>query len=284
MATIEEQVLAVVKEPLFNFHDNDLFKPLAERLLNIGAPAIDPLLKLLDKDETRLSERFGIITVLRLLVVSGQTDQVTNSKIADILLTFIENKQDADIEAHKALYAMGPLALQQPQIERIRGFLASDYLPLRSMAISLLGAAKDTESFEVLLSYLKDYQDDRPILAVKAAFALGDLGDERAIAPLLNTLQEYDLERKMSRPVDLRNAARDALMNIGEPAVASLCAALSSASGYEATLILIALRAHGDERALEAVNKLIARTSEHKVKEDAVTTLDWIQKNLKSRT
>ena len=73
------------------------------------------------------------------------------------------------------------------------------------MAASALGMLRDARAVEPLITVLADPER----MSVAAAYALGRLGDARALDPLIAALRDGS--------EDVREAAADALGNLGDP-------------------------------------------------------------------
>ncbi|TAK34258.1 MAG: hypothetical protein EPO21_09935 [Chloroflexota bacterium] len=95
------------------------------------------------------------------------------------------------------------------------GSSAPEHLHLRGRAAMALGQIGETRAVEPLLAVLRDDNSD---VRGSAAAALGKIGDARAVEPLVAALR--------SNSLNVRSKATDALVKIGSPAVEPLTAAL----------------------------------------------------------
>ena len=92
---------------------------------------------------------------------------------------------------------------------------------IRSGAAVVLGEIGDTRAIEPLIPAL---QDKLVVVRANAAEALGKICDTRAVEPLIAALQDNDK--------DVHKIAAEALGKIGSPAVEPLIAALQDSSEY----------------------------------------------------
>lgn len=113
---------------------------------------------------------------------------------------------------------------------------------------------KKDQEIEPLIRALRDRTEERRQMAVQAAHTLGEMGDERAIEPLIEVLQDRDSHW------NVRSAAARALARIGGPRVVEpLIAALKNGVRDAAALALGGL---GDSRAVEPLIAVL-RDVEH---------------------
>lgn len=119
----------------------------------------------------------------------------------------------------------------------------------RAFIIRLLGRTADVRQVEPLIDTLIQ---DTHVLQGAAAEALGWIGDERAVAPLLLFLSEGE-------PSDtLRELAAEALGRIGDRrAVEPLIAALEDSNEWVRRAAAEALGVLGDRRAVEPLSALL---------------------------
>jgi HEAT repeat protein len=106
--------------------------------------------------------------------------------------------------------------------------------------IEKLRARRDVKGLIKALSYQKDYKDN---VHQWAAEALGEIGDARAVEPLIVALKEGY--------TDVRRGAAEALCKIGAPAVEPLIAALKGTNGTVRRDAAESLGKIGDTRAVE---------------------------------
>jgi HEAT repeat protein len=120
-----------------------------------------------------------------------------------------------------------------------------DVLPLidrdktRAIAFYTLGHLRAPEAFEPAMAALAD---DRELVRLRAAQALGRIADTRATPNLIAALNDEMWE--------VRYAAEDSLVALGQPSVKPLRAAFAKASPRSRPHILEALAKLGDKHAL----------------------------------
>jgi HEAT repeat protein len=121
---------------------------------------------------------------------------------------------------------------------------------LRHQAVIELGSMGADEAVEKLLRMLDADDQTREVVA----WALGEISDERAQAPLLAVLADR------SQPADLRGQAAESLGTIDHAAnaVPALIAALGDAEAAVRFFAAFALGGIGDPRALEALDRVAA--------------------------
>jgi HEAT repeat protein/CheY-like chemotaxis protein len=128
--------------------------------------------------------------------------------------------------------------------------------PAQDMWLSWLEQSLDKEYQEIgpLILALLDRAEEKRQMAVQAAHTLGEMGDERAIEPLIEVLQDRDSHW------NVRSAAARALARIGGPRVVEpLIAALKNGVRDAAALALGGL---GDSRAVQPLIAVL-RDVEH---------------------
>lgn len=124
----------------------------------------------------------------------------------------------------------------------LRALLASDEVDARFWALRGLWANGSPEAVKLLIVALEDKAE---MVRSGAAFALGELGDEAAVEPLLQLLIDDASETG--------DHAADALAKIGQPAAAGLIEALQQA---EAGVRVRATRALVPIKSRQAIGPL----------------------------
>ena len=110
-----------------------------------------------------------------------------------------------------------------------------------------LGRTKEIEAVPALIYVL----DKRiTILAAEAAWALGEIGDPRAIRPII-----YRINFAIGNKVMYEG--RHALLKFGEQAVPELISALHAKKAHQREYVIDLLGLIGDERALEPLAKIL---------------------------
>jgi HEAT repeat protein len=111
--------------------------------------------------------------------------------------------------------------------------------------------------------------DDIYYARAGAARALGQIGDVRAVEPLIALLRD---DREYVRWV-----AADALRKLGEGAVGPLVRQLDSDKGRGVEMFALVLGHIGDERGVPVLRELAETHPENYVKQTARRALDMIQ-------
>ncbi|MCC6805761.1 MAG: HEAT repeat domain-containing protein [Anaerolineae bacterium] len=117
----------------------------------------------------------------------------------------------------------------------------------RALLVRILGRSADSARVDMLITYLVK---GSPAIQGAAAEALGYIGDERAIAPLLLLVHDQSNE--------LREIAAEALGRIGnERAFEPLVAMLKDENEWVRRAAVVALGDLGDRRAIEPLSELL---------------------------
>jgi hypothetical protein len=151
---------------------------------------------------------------------------------------------------------MGELAVE-PLIKALED---DDSVNVGRSAAYALGDIGDTRAVEPLIELLWDNSHH---LVDGATSALGNIGDERAVEPLiLLALRTSRVSRSLSsrfprRYDEIREAVTGVLVNFGEPAVEPLIEALVDEDEDVRSYAAEALKAIGGPRAMEVLAKLL---------------------------
>lgn len=113
---------------------------------------------------------------------------------------------------------------------------------LREYTLAALGTLRAPEGFDAMVKALQDTGFERRYIA---AWALGQLGDARGVAPLIAALDDSN--------ETVRRYATRSLIKLDRHAVAPMLAALPHASTRAAGYLIRALGDIGDARAVEAL-------------------------------
>ena len=114
--------------------------------------------------------------------------------------------------------------------------------------LRILGQIGDKRAVEPLIKALKD--DRGHAVRRIAAYALGEIGDKRAVEPLIEMLEDEDQA--------VHRAAEIALKNIGKPAVEPLIEMLSGEDSDVRKSATEVLGWIGDARAVEPLVKMLS--------------------------
>ncbi len=187
----------------------------AQALVNIGEPAVEPLLEALfsENEDVRLYATYAL-------------GQIGDRRASRALLKMFKDEHPLVRQtAAEAIISFGDTSL----IPAITRELSSGNPQVRRQALEVLGRLGDESLVETISSYLSDPE----ILVVKTAIiALGNLGSERACPALSRLLGNRDS--------DVQDALRSAFLNIGEPAAPCLAEILKQkGTAAEASAIVI---------------------------------------------
>jgi HEAT repeat protein len=193
----------------------------AEVLCRIGAPAVEPLIVALEKRNAVAAQVLGKIGDTRSIEALVGALNYADERVRQAAIKALRQIGSPAIErlvallthyesrnwAEDALGQMGGTA-----VEPLVAVLKNSSSNVRASAARALAEIGDIRAVEPLIANLEDVGT--------AAYALGQLGDPRAVEPLINTLGNKDWH--------VRRAAAHALGQLGDPrAVEPLVAALN---------------------------------------------------------
>jgi HEAT repeat protein len=187
----------------------------------------------------------GILLVAGALGVWWWQTGSADRRTRELLIEFSkETQQRKHIAVIRKLKQMGEDAV--PELTKA---LRDNDDMVRYCAVWVLGSTGQTEALERIVELMTD---EAPTVRWLAAVAVGDLGDRRAVYPLITALKEASLP----------SARRTAAMTLGElrdaRAIEPLIAALGDGSSGVRRSAIIALAAIGDSRAVAPIRKLIS--------------------------
>ncbi|MCK4692019.1 MAG: HEAT repeat domain-containing protein [Anaerolineales bacterium] len=174
-----EPLIAAIKE-----ENEDVRQAAVEALVKIGEPAIEPLIAAL-KD---YSVREGAAGVL------GMMGEPALERAVERLIVGLEGEDD-DVRGN-AIEALTEIG--EPAVESLIAALSDKSLNVRRIVVSMTLIKADTMEviphYQDLLAKLNDVLRDKGFTARGAvAGALGEIGDTRAIEPLIAALKDDDL-------------------------------------------------------------------------------------------
>jgi HEAT repeat protein len=227
-----------------------------KRIAEFGTDAIDIILDFVKIDEHNDSTRSAI-------------EYINDPKAVDRLISLLNyrgcfqlyNSHDVQKSVIKALRNIGDPKAVDPLITKSRRPQINDGGDdVRRVAIKALGAFEDIRALNFLIACLKIKEGS---LNESAAEALGDLGDPRAIDPLIALLAEKDLNWMVCEEVV------KALGKIGDTrAVDPLITVYNTRYPYGTveiqSAVVEALGNIGDERAMELLLKVSSENKEIK--------------------
>jgi HEAT repeat protein len=198
----------------------------AKALEKMGKPVVEPLILALKDNNFNI--RWEAADIL---------GAIGDHSAADPLFEAIkdENSVVRTVSA-KSLAKLGDLRAVDPLIELLKSDSAWD----RADAADALGDLNDSRAVEPLISAL---EDEKGFVQESAAKALGKIRDVTAVEPLIQAIKhnsDYAVQEK----------ARDALIDIGEPATDALIVALNDSNKWVRYHAAYSLAYSNDARAI----------------------------------
>jgi HEAT repeat protein len=192
------------------------------------------------------SQAIGQLDVDRILGTGAQC-------YADLLAVAADERVDAEVRA-AACWCLGRLGERQA-VPALVASLQQQDAGVRQAAVGALGELGELASQDALAPLLALLATEANTDVGRAIiYALGLIGDRRALAPLVDVLRDRD------RPALLRAMAAEALADLRDPtAVDPLIAALSDELAEVRFFAAFALGEIGDTRALPALQERIDR-------------------------
>lgn len=164
--------------------------------------------------------------------VAWALGEISDPRAVEPLISMLKKCNSSEIVA-KALTKIGSPAVNS----LINTFINATWSETRGWAVWALGKIRDSQAVAPLISSLND--EDINIRSA-AARILGEFGDPRAVEPLIAALRNED--------GNLRKEAFNALVRIGTPSVEPL---ISQLNQYHSARAVEALGRIGDPRAVE---------------------------------
>lgn len=172
----------------------------------------------------------------------GRGEFIVSKTYESLINQLISEKVECSNMAKRRLIKMGPRV-----VKMLIQSLNSENVKLRCHVAYILGKIKDPRAFESLL--LKAIKDSAQIVRYDAILALGDLGDIRAIEPLIQIM--------LSEDIILSSAAAMALVKIGSPAIPSLIKLLKDMNPKVRAIAANVLGGIGGSDVVEYLSKSI---------------------------
>jgi HEAT repeat protein len=175
-------------------------------------------------------------------------------------------------------------AVREAAEEAIKGFgeSAAEFLipklsvtedsSLRKKIIDLLGRFKANQAVEALIAALKD---EEAHLRIAAVHALGEIGDSRALEPLLEMLNSLEREEENVRET-LRPKIQDSLAKIGIANVPALIKMIEDQPPQVRIDTISALGNLGDSRAVDSLINIVKADENIIVRQAAAEALGMI--------
>lgn len=170
--------------------------------------------------------------------VFGKFHDSSGSPDSSQISTLIEQMKDVTVrtsrDAQEALFEIGAPAVPA-LIEQLKSENPRD----RGQAANVLGRIGDRRAVAPLIQYLED-KSLKSFAKSDAVIALGKIKDPEGIPALMDAL----------RSTDLKEHATEALKNIGEPAFEALLTTLSGTNTAKSAAAALALGEFKDQRAV----------------------------------
>ena len=237
-------LIGALKDP-----DGALRKGASEALVGMGAPAIEPLVRALDDAQLRviagtilgrIGDRSAVEPLIALL--NEASDPVRKAAADTLDLLGWSPEHDEVGAAYWAAKGRWDRCVEvgAPAADVLIGALRHHDSVVRQLAARGLGEIGDARAVEPLIGALKGRED----LRAAAAEALGQIDDARAVEPLVDSLKDAGSS--------VRAAAARALGRLGEPrAVDRLIGCLKDHESIVRQAAAGALGQIGDTRAVE---------------------------------
>jgi hypothetical protein len=223
--------------------------------LNVGEPAIPVLMANLLNEKTAI--RKGVWGMLGMFVKQKKLNEAQKREFMDFLVDeLLSGDEWRPIEVAPVLHDVG----DETVAERVRPLLTGENRSLKIAAIKILGGIGDVEAVDELITLLM--KDPDGYICQVCAIALGEIGDERAILPLIDALDSHssDAKKTVAHDLDLSNKAFHALIRIGEPALDPLLARFRTFyEEYTRRIACFVLGEIGDERAIGPLEALLKK-------------------------
>jgi HEAT repeat protein len=223
-----------------------------ERCVGIGEPAIAPLIAALrfkrvdDPEEWRM--RKAPVDALSKIGIPA---------IPSLIMTLEDDNTDVCRAAVNALSKIG-----KPALEPVMEALGSESFGVCRAAVEVLGKLRDARAVEPLIASLET--SHWYLIRKAAAESLGKIGDARAASALVETLKDDYFK--------VREAASEALVQIGKPAFETLLGALHYREWRVRRSTAKILGRIGDARAVEPLIAVLA-DDDRDVRETAAWSL-----------
>ena len=196
------------------------------RCAQLGAPAVTPLVRVLQDDDP------GAVGALR---------AIGTTAVEPLIAALTAPAEKTRERAAAALCGIGDLRAVEPLIAALG--VPGQHESARNAAAAALGELRDKRAVEPLITALQDTR--LPRVHAAAAKALGTIGDPRAVEPLLAAHH------------DLGDTALGSLAQIGPPAVEPLAAALHDPQTATRLCAVLALRDIGGPRTVEPLTAAV---------------------------
>jgi HEAT repeat protein len=208
-----------------------------------GREAVGPLIRAVSDRDSRV--RTGVVRALGDIGDAGAVEPVMgvlNNRAEDSAVRMVAGLALGDLGDARAVESLRRVCMDVDEAAPVRGGAAIGWAKLQ-----------DEAALEPLLDLSAD---EEPTLRKLAVAALGWLGDERAVEPLIQTLESDE-------HADIRYYAANALDKIGdERAVEPLITALADEGLFVRRAAVLALRRFRDARSVEPLVEFLRRGDE----------------------
>jgi HEAT repeat protein len=225
-----------------------------DALIQIGEPAVQPLVQLLDDPD--LYNRSRAVEALRSI---GH-----KSAIEPLEAKLNDPSRLVQVQAAAALYSMGRKGTTR---KVILDALASGDIQSKRVAARTLAEVIDDPPLNPVLKAMASPDAD---LRSYATRAVGKTRSPEAIQPLMKMLLEDGNDQ-------VKASAAESLVEIGKPAVEPLIARLEEADNIELTIRLVQILGNiGDKKAIKPLEKVYNGTSNQVLQNEAARALNKI--------
>ncbi|HNY11954.1 MAG TPA: HEAT repeat domain-containing protein [Candidatus Wallbacteria bacterium] len=231
MAQSSSSTLQTLKKAL-NSEDLNVKFWTVKLLCELGDPDIVPHVKKIFKNG-KIEEKVSIINA-----VSGEK---LDSEIKDLIINGLSDAAWRVRKASADALTKSGIAIAGEIVEK----LSSKNIDIYYWATRILGSLKAECAVEPLIKILREGDEERSEFAVAA---LGEIANQRASRSLIDLLD--------SDSWTLRKTASEALVNIGEPVLAQICAAYSAENASD-DMRYWCVRIAGDLRAKESASFIL---------------------------
>ena len=192
------------------------------------------------------------------------------------LIALLDNSKYSDKWFHiaDALGHIGDKRATEPLIRMLENPASRDYVLARKYAAYAFAELKDARAVDVLIGMLHErlhieedgeiYDEPEHETIEAVAGALTEIGDPRALEPIVNRLLEGD------------HWHQDALKGWGEPALLLLLEALKSEDVNRRSNAASLMENFNDPRAIDNLIYVLENDSEKEVRHSAAYALTWI--------
>jgi len=186
-------------------------------------------------------------------------EELKSNQDVEGLIKALGYKSEDYLIPNNAAFAL--VEIGEPAVEPLIDALKNENIDIRQRAAFALGNIGDKRAVEPLIEALND-----ELVRSNAATALGKIGDARAVEPLIEAFKdEYEkVQQKVSGAIDVTGA----IAEIGEPAVEPLIATLKNENSQVRNIAVDTLIKIGDTSAIEPLIEVLNKYNDKNIAED----------------